>query len=103
MKRFGLTIAAVAVVGLLLFSLSGCATPEQQYVTQVEKSALRLTNKLLQYTQNDATLSAEEKGGQDQLSLFLFRVTDKLLSPLSSSFQLGAINPAPEERPCGYR
>lgn len=61
MKRFGLTLAAVAIVGLLLFTLSGCATPEQQYVTQVEKSATRLTNKLLQYTQNDATLSAEEK------------------------------------------
>ena len=62
MKQRGLTIAAVAILGLLLFSLVGCATPEQKYVEQVEKSATRLTNKLLEYTQNDATLSVDEKG-----------------------------------------
>lgn len=61
MKRLGLTISAAAILGLLLFGLMGCATPAQKYVDQVEKSAGRLTDKLMQYTQNDETLSAEEK------------------------------------------
>lgn len=60
MKRIGLGIAAIGLIGLLLFAVAGCA-PNQVFVEQVDRTANLIDPKLRDYVRKDAALSDAEK------------------------------------------
>ena len=61
MKRFGIGLVVLGLVGLILFALSGCTQPHQVFVKNVDGTAKLIDPKLRAYVKDDAKLKAEEK------------------------------------------
>lgn len=68
MKRVGITVAVVALLGLLVFSVTGCTAPQKEFVDNVHGTWGLIGPKFREYVDQDSEMEAPEKDDWKKLS-----------------------------------